>query len=414
MSASPWPTSRHREEKRNPEMNLWKQLLIVAGVLGLAGVATLVMLMNPVKAEPAPAAETLPLVRVMSLAPTNVQLLVYSQGNVRPRTQITLSPEISGVIDHVSPTLVPGGFFETGDVLVRIESTDYALAVTQAVARVIAAEARLVREQAEAEVAKAEWEELGGDRPPSALTLRKPQLAEAQAALASAQASLEQARRELQKTTLTAPFAGRVSSEDADIGQFVNRGTPLAVLQSVETAEVRLPIPPDQAGYADLPIPWREGMGGGRPDVRLSGALGMVTHTWTGTVVRTESEVDRKTRMLIAVAEVQDPYHRRADEQRPPLLAGLFVNAEIVGHTLEGVFEIPRDALRGRDQVLLVDAEGRLRFRTVDVARTERGRALIQGGLDDGELICLSPLEAPVDGMRVRIATTATQPGEAL
>jgi RND family efflux transporter MFP subunit len=274
---------------------------------------------------------------------------------------------------------------------------------------VIAAKARLVREQAEADVAKAEWQELGGGRTPTALTLREPQLAEAQAALASADASLEQARRDLEKTQLKAPFAGRVSSEDVDIGQFVNRGAPLAVLQSIETAEVRLPIPPDQAGYAELPIPWREGMGGGRPEVHLSGQLGGDTHSWTGRIVRTESELDTKTRMIIAVAEVVNPYERRMDENRPPLLAGLFVNAEILGHTLTNVYEIPRDAVRGRDRLLIVDNENRLQFRTVDIIRAERGRVVIEKGLNPGERICLSPLEAPVDGMQVRLSESRTQ-----
>jgi RND family efflux transporter MFP subunit len=389
-------------------MKAWKQFLVVAGIVAVCSLVTMAMLKNPVKAEPAPSKETVPLVRVMQATPTNVQLHVYSQGNVQPRTQITLSPEISGVIAEVSPALVPGGFFEKGDALLHIESTDYELAVTQAVARVIAAEARLVREEAEAEVARAEWEELGAGRTPSALTLRKPQLAEAQAALASAQAALEQARRDLEKTTLKAPFAGRVSSEEVDVGQFVNRATPLAVLQSVETAEVRLPIPPDQTDYADLPIPWREGMGGGRPEVRLSAKLGATTHTWTGRVVRTESEVDRKTRMVIAVAEIQDPYQRREDLDRPPLLAGLFVEAEITGRSLDDVYVVPRDALRGRDQLLLVDAEKRLRFRTVEVVRAERGRAVIRSGLNPGDQVCLSSLETPVEGMRVRIAPGAT------
>jgi RND family efflux transporter MFP subunit len=387
------------------------QVMLVAGVLVVSAIATVAMLKNPVKAEPRPSTKTLPLVRVMQATPTNVQLVVHSQGNVQPRTEITLSPEISGVVAEVSPSLVPGGFFEAGDVLVRIESKDYELAATQAVAQVIAANARLVRELAEAEVAKAEWQELGEGRTASALTLREPQLAEARAALASAEATVEQARRELQKTTLKAPFAGRVSTEAIDVGQFVNRGTPLALLQSVETAEVRLPIPPDEASYADLPIPWREGMGGGRPQVLLSGKLGNSTHTWTGTVVRTESEVDRKTRMIIAVAEVKNPYQRAAQEDRPPLLAGLFVTAEIVGHTLKNVFEVPRDALRGADQLLLVDDTDRLRFRTVEVLRAERGRAVIRSGLHAGERICLSPLETPVDGMQVRIAQSPSLEG---
>lgn len=381
------------------------QITAVIVVLVLAGITTAMMLRNPVRVEPEPAAEQAPLVRTMSATPTNVQLIVHSQGTVQPRTRITLSPEISGIVSDVSPALVPGGFFEKGEVLVKIEPKDYELAVTQAVARVIAANAALVREKAEAEVARAEWDELRAGQTPSALTLREPQLAEAQAALASAEASVEQAKRELEKTQLKAPFAGRVSSENVDVGQFVNRGTPLAELQSVKTAEIRLPIPPDEAGYADLPIPWREGMGGGRPEVRLSGRLGTREYVWTGRVVRTESELDQKTRMIIAVAQVDDPYQKNPDVNRPPLLAGLFVQAQIVGRKLENVFDIPRIALRGRDTLLLVETVGdehRLRFRQVEVLRAERDRVVIRGGLEAGDQVCLSPLETPVDGMKVR------------
>jgi multidrug efflux pump subunit AcrA (membrane-fusion protein) len=113
--------------------------------------------------------------------------------------------------------------------------------------------------------------------------------------------------------------------------------------------------------------------------------------------------------MIIAVAEVTDPYERQPGETRPPLLAGLFVQAEIVGHSRDNVFEIPRDALRGREHVLLVDDEDRLRFRRVEVLRAERGRAVIRGGLQAGERVCLSPLETPVDGDRVRIVEAPDQ-----
>jgi hypothetical protein len=51
----------------------------------------------------------------------------------------------------------------------------------------------------------------------------------------------------------------------------------------------------------------------------------------------------------------------------------------------------------------VVDSENRMWYRAVDIMRLENDRVLIQGGLADGERICLSPIQAVVDGMRVNV-----------
>jgi hypothetical protein len=104
------------------------------------------------------------------------------------------------------------------------------------------------------------------------------------------------------------------------------------------------------------------------------------------------------------VAEVADPYGRSDDSEAAgvPLAVGLFVSAEIRGTTARAVVPLPREALRRGDRVLVVDAEERLRFRDVSVLRREHDRVLVRSGLAAGEVVCISPLEAPVDGMRVR------------
>jgi multidrug efflux pump subunit AcrA (membrane-fusion protein) len=88
---------------------------------------------------------------------------------------------------------------------------------------------------------------------------------------------------------------------------------------------------------------------------------------------------------------------------------GLFVEAEIEGRTLHGAFELPRAALHADragegDRVHVVDAEGRLRVRPVEVLHTERETVVIGDGLEPGDRVSISALEAVVDGMLVRIA----------
>jgi hypothetical protein len=64
---------------------------------------------------------------------------------------------------------------------------------------------------------------------------------------------------------------------------------------------------------------------------------------------------------------------------------------------------LPREAIRGNNRVLVVDTENRLWFREVDILRLENDRVVLNGGLEDGERICLSPIQAIIEGMRVNV-----------
>ena len=80
---------------------------------------------------------------------------------------------------------------------------------------------------------------------------------------------------------------------------------------------------------------------------------------------------------------------------------GLFVQAEIRGRKVTDVVRLNRSALRDRDQVLVVDEDNRLRFRRVSILRLERDEVLLDSGLEDGERVCISPLQTVVEGMLV-------------
>ena len=197
----------------------------------------------------------------------------------------------------------------------------------------------------------------------------------------------------------------------ADVGQFVTVGAPVARVYAVDAAEIRLPLPDAELAYLDLPLNYRGESGRVRgPRVTLRTTFAGRRHEWEGRIVRTEGEIDPRTRMVHVVAEVRDPYGRGADPMRPPLAAGMFVEAEIDGRTVQDVAVLPRAARRGADQVLIVDGENRLRFRQVDLLRTTIDEVFVRSGLHTGERVILSPLEAVSDGMRVRVNTTDRRP----
>jgi RND family efflux transporter MFP subunit len=330
-----------------------------------------------------------------------VQLSVTTQGEVTPLTEIDLTAQVSGRITYVNPNFVDGGFFEAGEVLVRLEDADYRLAVTRAEALVAQSRQALVREQAEAELAREEWASLGeGEASP--LTLREPQMAEARAQLASAQATLDEARLNLSRTRITAPFEGRVRAKSADLGQYVGPGARLGRVFATNRVQVRLPLTNAELATLNLPLAFHANeTNPGRP-AHLSANVAGQVRNWEGLLVRSESAIDPQTRTMSAIIEVEDPYGEAAEAAGAPLAVGLFVTARIDGRELENAIVLPRSALRGADQVFVAQLDGTLAIHRVTVIDTSAERVVVTAGVEPGDRIVTSPLRGAADGMLVR------------
>lgn len=397
-------------------MNVKKAIIPIA-ILLVGALATRALISSRPQVETREVEPLAPLVRVLEVERQDLAFDVDAQGTVLPRTETTLIAQVAGVVIRTASSFETGGFFTQGETLIELDPRDYEVAVRRARAQVAQARLQVVQQEAEAEVAIEEWQELG-EGEPSALVTRQPQVAQAQAALEAAEAELEKAELDLERTHIRAPFDGRIRSKRVDLGQFLAPGTPLATIHATDYAEIRLPVADDQLAYLDLPFAYRGGKGAAGPEVTLRARFGRETHSWQGRIVRTEGELDSRTRMLNLVARVEDPYvapkgRKRNDEaspddpSRPPLVVGMFVEAEIEGRPAEDVAVLPRSALLadGDDyQVLVVDGDSRLRFRDVEVVRLEGERAIVGDGLAGGETVCVSALDVATDGMKVRVA----------
>ncbi len=395
--SSPGPHGRVDRPRRSWLAYVLPPLILIVAVLGALGIYRA----RP-KPTPTPIPQVAPLVRVIDVVPGPHTFVVESEGTVTPRTEITLIPEVGGRVVEVSPDFVAGGFFAEGDVLLRIESSDYRAAVAQAEAAVQAAELRAAVEEANAKVAVEEWERLGGGEA-SPLTTRQLQVAGARADLEAARAALEMARRNLDRCTIRAPFEGRIRTRSVDVGQVVSPPAPIATIYATDYAEVRLPLKPSDLAFLDVPLHEPDGESVDAPRVILRGEIAGREHEWEGRLVRTEGIVDPATRLLNAVVRVDHPYREDvARPGRPPLAIGLFVRAELTGRSVDGVVTLPRAALVGRDRVFVVDDADRLDIRRVHVLRAG-DEAVIDEGLSAGDRVCLTSLDTPVPGMSVRV-----------
>jgi RND family efflux transporter MFP subunit len=340
-----------------------------------------------------------PLVRTITVMPESVRLNVNTYGTVVPRTESELIPQVAGPVVWVSPALVSGGFFEIGEVLLRIDARDYEASLESA--RAALERRRSEHQRAEKQFAR-QLKLKGRDAASeSAFDDADNGLRVAKASLRDARAALGKAERDVERTELRAFFTGRVRSEQVDIGQFVNRGQSIARLYAIDFAEVRLPISDDDIPFIELSLAQRgQDSLTAEPEVLLSARFAGAQQQWTGRIVRTEGEIDPESRMIHAVARVEKPYESLAG--RPPLAVGLFVDAEILGRVVDGVYVIPRSAVQRGDIVQIIGPNDRLRFQRVTVLRKEQNRALVTAGLSPGDQVVVSRLAIPVEGMRVR------------
>ncbi len=339
---------------------------------------------------------------------SDITLSVSAQGETRPRSQITLTPQVTGRITYVSPNFIDGGYFEQGEVLLRIDDADYRLAVTRAEGQVAQARSALERERAESEIARRDWEELG-EGPASSLTLREPQLAEARAQLAAAEASLADARLALERTEIVAPFTGRVRQKSADIGQYVSPGSSgsLGSIYATDIFEIRLPLTDQELALVGLPVAFSaESIESGAP-VTLKGRVSGAEREWEGRIMRTDSVIDPRTRVIYAVAEVRDPFGE-GSANGVPLPVGLFVTAEVAGRTIENAVELPRQALRGTSQVYIANLDGTLAIRDVEVANTDRKSVIVASGVEAGDYVITSALLSAQEDMRIDVYDAET------
>lgn len=367
------------------------RILLTLGIPILAVLAAFAMMslrQEPPKKE---RVELDPLVDVIVLEPMTANFAVQSQGTVQPRTQTILSAEVSGTIASISPKFIAGGVFQANEVLMRIDPTNY----------------RVALDQAEALVAQRQIEFDGAKKLRSQGYRAETEFASAAAALATAKAELVRAQRNLERTYIRLPYEGIVRSKDSDLGQFVSPGTRLGVTFATDFAEVRLPLTDLDLAFVNLPGAAEVAETGGveGPAVALSAVRKGQPAEWRARIVRTEGVVDEKSRVTYAVARIDDPYRLHSAGSALPI--GTFVSATIDGAAVSGLFRAPNSAVRGADQVLVVDDENTLHIRSVEIVRSDSEFSYFRG-VTDGERIVTSALEAPIDGMGVR--TTADDP----
>ena len=375
------------------------RVLLPAGILtgGVLFAAWLVL--NPTQLDEA-SPEIVPVaVRVMEVRSEPTKLFVESQGKVQAARTVNLSTPVAGTVAWISPKLEAGGYVVEDEPLLRLDSSDYEIALARS-------EAALEQAVAEELHARSEYErlrELGERRLASESQIQNAErLANVTAArINEIETQLRQARIDLDRTEVRAPFDAIVQSRQVELGQYANRAQNIAVMYGADEVEVRLPLAIRQLGYLDVPLDFRGELDRRvAPVVRLESLYGGQQHVWFGRMVRTEATIAPDSNTVQSIVRVTQP--QETEKNAIPLPIGLFVEASISGREIDDIIALPRAVIRNNNQVLVVDAENKMYYREVEIFRFEEERVLISGGLAPGEIVCISPIQAVVNGMTVQ------------
>ncbi|MEO0982836.1 MAG: efflux RND transporter periplasmic adaptor subunit [Pseudomonadota bacterium] len=370
-----------RAQSRRDTLNGLLQIGLVIGVLA-AGLITNRVLSS---ASSAPQIRTAgsPVATVETVLPEtrDTQVRVEETGTVQVRTSIELSPQVGGRVVYINPALVSGGTFSRGEVLFRLDDSDYQANIERARADLSSRQADLQVEQAEADIAQREWNIVNPGQPIPPNVAREPQLARAEAAVRSAEAALADARLDIDRVEFSLPFNGRILSTSIEVGQNLMAGQSYGRAYDPEGIEVSVPV--NQAVLQGLsPAQGREAI------VRVnSGPLSQSGTSYQAKVSRADAELDPQTRLARLTLEFTETV---------PLLPGEFVDVEIIGPVVPGAYRFPESAMQENRSLWVVE-DGVLQRRQPQLVFADAG-TIVALPFDRGDGIVVTPLNDPEEG----------------
>ena len=370
-----------------------KPLFILLGAFALSYLLWFLGQVQPDPVEELPPPDVI----VEILTPKDFQVQISSNGTTTPLTQTVLTAEVGGEVIYRSKKFSEGSSVIEGEILAKIDDTDLQLQYKNALLQLANAEVQYSLQLAEAEVAKEAWEKIG-DGVASDLTLKKPQLKQAEALLEVAKAQVSSAEKKLNKTEIVAPYAGRIQSVNIDLGTTIIPGQPVGALYTSSEIEVTLAVKDNDLQFLSIPMDGRKLDSSEQALVKIKSFYKGKNQTWIGRLERVDGVIDPITRMINLIAVFKNDF---IETDKPNLPIGLFVEAQIDGIILKDIFSIPVNAISENNEVYIVNNDSELVSRQLSILKKYSDFVIVKDGLKAGERIVISKLSTASNGIKV-------------
>ena len=370
-----------------------KPLFILLGAFALSYLLWFLGQVQPDPVEELPPPDVI----IEILTPKDFQVQISSNGTTTPLTQTVLTAEVGGEVIYRSKKFAEGASVIEGEILAKIDDTDLQLQYKNALLQLANAEVQYSLQLAEAEVAKEAWDKIG-DGVASDLTLKKPQLKQAEALLEVAKAQVSSAAKKLNKTEIIAPYAGRIQNVNIDLGTTIIPGQPVGAMYTSSEIEITLAVKDNDLQFLSIPMDGRKLNPSEQASVVIESFYKGKNQSWKGKLERVDGVIDPVTRMINLIAVFKNDF---IESDKPNLPIGLFVEAKIDGITLKNIFEIPINSISEDNEVYIVDKDNQLELRELTILKKYSEFVIIKDGLKAGERIVTSKLSTASNGIKV-------------
>lgn len=328
---------------------------------------------------------------VAKAKPTTIR--IESEGILQPRIETQFISPVAGQVIEIGENFYPGRFFQKGEVLFKLDDSDYQFQVKNAETNLAQAELAFKLEKALSVQAKKDWEKLNlGEA--NDLVLRKPQLKQAKKNLESAQVSLTFAQEQLEDTVFRAPYSGYLLSRTIDLGTEITGGMsgPIASAYSSGDAEIRLPLTESERLLIDT-------KNLNENTVRLYDSGKLVAQ---GKIQRIEASLNPNNRLFYAVALIENAFLEDNQIHTSEMFRGQYLDAMIDGILIDKAFTLPNEAIRESSTIYTITNQNQLVEKNITVISSNSNQVIVSTGLEDGDRVVVSPVPFYINGMSVK------------
>lgn len=398
QKTTPWGQTKHTPAKPLAvTVKVLFRILISAALLAAGFIGFTQLKSCNQQMQRKPQKKVAAMVRTIQVAPADYQRVIHAMGTVQPDNQIVLRAKVTGEVTSISDRFVEGGILKKGQTLLTIEDSDYLIEIQKAQSALDKALADLSIEKGSQTIAKEELklinEAVKDKMVATDLSMRKPQLVKAKAAVASAAADLEKARLNLERTNIKIPFNALILEKNVSLGSQISTQEAIATLVETDHFQVEALVPPDRLSHISF--------NRGTPSQAVIRSQ-YSDDQWQGTVTRMTGALSDKGRLAGVIIQVADPLGV-SNPTSPRLLLDDHVNVDIYSSALENVIQLERTCLRDNETVWIF-ADGKLDIRKVTVVWKQKNKVFIRQGLTAEDRIIVTDLPAPVRGMALQAA----------
>jgi multidrug efflux pump subunit AcrA (membrane-fusion protein) len=383
-----------------------------------------------------------PVVEVIKLKPQDFTVTLTTSGIVKAGTQTNLVSEVSGRVLSISNKFQEGSYFNKNEILLIIDQENYKNALAIVSSDVAANRAVLAQINEEEKSSKRSYQLAKknlslGRKEVNRLRalLNKKVIARSvldieqqktnqlqqkledlqgrintfksrkQATKAKIEATLARKKQEslnLSRTTLRAPYAGRIFEKNVDIGQFISKGSILGKIYATNYVEVELPLSLRRYELLDLPEAFKNKSVNAEsfPEVLFRNPNSIEKNEWKGRVVRTSATLDVNSRQISVIARINSPFDAKKGVSSP-LRIGQYVEAKIKGKTFKNVYILPTVAVRQNKEIMLLE-EGEIHIIPVSIFWNTQDKTVVSVDEDlTGKNLVVTSLSQATDGMKV-------------